>query len=230
MEGGGQKGSRTCFVGCFEFLEVPAPAPVVSLWVEFSRPSRGTRVRRSTRHQRTFRLGLPDLPATQLQPSSENVRWVLGELWASIASRRDGGTAGRLLSPVACRQAGYAILALPRLSQLQGSRATRHVDSRGFPSGPVMHVAQFHPSAAAARRPRCCHTVVPCSCMGACLVRGTSQRRHPHLHEHHVAIQHARRIDWFIFSFSHIYPWPSWKGAVRRPTSTTIIIHVVLRR
>jgi hypothetical protein len=146
MEGGGQKGSRTCFVGCFEFLEVPAPAPVVSLWVEFSRPSRGTRVRRSTRHQRTFRLGLPDLPATQLQPSSENVRWVLGELWASIVSRRDGGSPA-----VACRLPPGGLRNFGSSEALAAPGVQSHVDSRGFPSGPVMHVAQFHPSAAAAR-------------------------------------------------------------------------------
>jgi hypothetical protein len=182
-------------------------------------------VRRSTRHQRTFRLGLPDLPATQLQPSSENVRWVLGELWASIDSRRDGGSPA-----VACRLPPGGLRNFGSSEALAAPGVQSHVDSRGFPSGPVMHVAQFHPSAAAARRPRCCHTAVPCSCMGACPVRGTSQRRHPHLHEHDVVIPHTRLIDWFIFSFIHIYPWPSWKGAVHRPTSTTIIMHVVLRR
>jgi hypothetical protein len=105
-------------------------------------------VRRSTRHQRTFRLGLPDLPATQLQPSSENVRWVLGKLWASIASRRDGGSPA-----VACRLPPGGLRNFGSSEALAAPGVQSHVDSRGFPSGPVMHVAQFHPSAAAARRP-----------------------------------------------------------------------------
>ena len=86
-------------------------------------------------------------------------------------------TAGRL-SPVACRRAGYAILVLPRFSQLQGSRATLILEAS--PLGPSCMSLNFSPSASAARRPRCGRTAIPCSCIGIRPVQPSSPSQAQH--------------------------------------------------